>query len=368
MLAVAGVVCGTAAGFAVGQVVDPPGGSPARGEVVAQLADPGGTGGSTGTASAAPTPAAAQPAPSTPSTSPEPRRSTARARRSSAATSGPQPQRLLTIDRGALLSAQRELEARVVTELRRTQEPTRLTLMTFNVLGSSHTGPGADAAQYAPGRVRMEWAASFVQGHQADIVGFQEMEAEQFDAFMAATGDQFQAYPGRSLPGRAVMSTLVWRKTAWRAVERTTITIPFMHWQQQMPLVLLESRTTGRQVWVLNVHNAPRSWQAQRDVATALEIRVINGLRRRGYPVLFVGDMNERNPILCRITRRTDLRSAGGGGFQGGGRCLQPRIPKIDFLFASPEAAFGGFVVDRSPLVKQATDHAVLRASVTLAP
>jgi endonuclease/exonuclease/phosphatase family metal-dependent hydrolase len=285
-----------------------------------------------------------------------------------AAATNPRPRRLLTIDRGALLSAQREVERRVVAELRRTQGPTRLTLMTFNVLGSSHTRPGADAAQYAPGRVRTEWAASFVQGHQADIVGFQEMEAEQFDAFMAATGNQFQAYPGRSLPGRAVMSTLVWRRTEWRAVERMTITVPFMRWRQQMPLVLLENRTTGRQVWVLNVHNAPRSWQRQRDIATALEVRVINRLRRAGYPVLFIGDMNERNPILCRITRRTDLHSAGGGGFQGGGRCTRPRIPKIDFLFASPDATFSGFVVDRAPLVKQTTDHAVLRASVTLAP
>jgi endonuclease/exonuclease/phosphatase family metal-dependent hydrolase len=367
LLTVAGIVCGAVGGLALGQVVGPPGRSPAQGQVVAQLTGPTHAAATTSTATAAPTPVAAQP------TAPRERRAAAPARAIATRhrpppSAAPSPQRLLTIDRGALLSAQRELERRVVSELRRTGQPTRFTLMTFNVLGSSHTRPGADAAEYAPGRLRTEWAAGFVQGHGADIVGFQEMEAEQYDAFMAATGNQFEAYPGRSLPGRAVMSTLAWRSSAWRAVERTTLTVPFMRWRQQVPLVLLENRSTGRQVWVLNVHNAPRSWQAQRDQATATEIAVIRQLRRGGYPVLFIGDMNERNPILCRVTRRTDLYSAAGGGFQGAGRCDPPRVAKIDFLFASPEARFSSFVVDRSPLVRQSTDHAVLHATVTLAP
>ncbi len=361
LLTVAGVVCGAVGGLALGQMVGPPGASPARGQVVAQLTEP------TQPSTATPRPVAAQPSEAG-AQRPAVTGRTPATPRPPAASAAPRPRRLLTIDRGAMLSAQRELERRVVGELRRTDQPTRLSLMTFNVLGSSHTRPGADAAQYAPGRLRSEWAASFVQDHGADIVGFQELEAEQYDAFMAATGDQFESYPGRSLPGRAVMSTLVWRAATWKAVERTTISVPFMRWTQQMPLVLLENRTTGKQVWVLNVHNAPRSWQAQRDRATATEIAVIRRLRNGGYPVLFIGDMNERNPILCRVTRRTDLYSAAGGGFQGGGRCDPPRVAKIDFLFASPEARFSGFVVDRSPLVKQTTDHAVLRATVTLAP
>src|SRR5690349_12194944 len=54
---------------------------------------------------------------------------------------------------------------------------TTFTVSTFNLLGSSHTPVGG---RRAPGTTRMVWANQLLAKHGVDVVGFQEMQADQY--------------------------------------------------------------------------------------------------------------------------------------------------------------------------------------------
>ncbi len=241
--------------------------------------------------------------------------------------------------------------------------PFEFGLTQFNILGSNHTAPGSDADHFAPGTIRTEWAASLVDDIRADVVGFSEIQRDQLATFDRAAGGAFDAYPGTSLGGSGIAASLVWRRSVFTAVEKRSVTIPFMGQQRQMPYVKLRHDATGRVLWVMNVHNAPRDRQAERDVARAREIAILVELRRSGLPVFFVGDMNEKAEIFCDVTEKTDLEAA-QGGTNDGVTCRPPADMRVDWIFGSSDARFTSFSFDRSTPVRRITDHHVLVSRV----
>lgn len=255
-------------------------------------------------------------------------------------------------------------EVQTTVDASGTDEPVTFGLASSNVLGSNHTSPGGDKSFFAPGTLRMEWEVSYLRNVPSDIIGFQETQRDQLATFMRATGNTYDAWPGEQLGAGGVPQTMVWRTDLFTAVEKRYITIPFLGQRRKQPVVLLRHNQTGREFWVINAHNAPRDRFAERAQAQALEISTINELRRTGLPVLFVGDMNDKEKIFCGVTGQTDLYSPLGGSNDG--TCRPPRGMRVDWMFGSAGVQFDGFRDDKNPALRRATDHAVLLAQVTL--
>lgn len=247
-----------------------------------------------------------------------------------------------------------------------TTAPYSFQLSAFNILGSNHTRPGGSAKGYAPGRIRAEWAARLVTSRGLDIVGWSEIQSDQYAAVMRSTGGAFEGWPGYELGSKGIPASLMWRTSMFEAVWKGEVTIPFMGQQRPMPVVQLRERTTGREFFVMNVHNAPQGRQAERDAALDRELSVVNSLRKEsGLPVFLVGDFNEKATLFCKVTGRTDLRAANGGS--NNGSCSPPsgRL-RVDWIFGSPDATMTGYRDEQGADVRRVTDHAMLWTDVTV--
>jgi endonuclease/exonuclease/phosphatase family metal-dependent hydrolase len=166
--------------------------------------------------------------------------------------------------------------------------------------------------------------------------------------------------------GRGLQTTIAWRRDVWRRVAQDLVPIPFITQTRYMPLVRLEHRATGRRIWVMNVHNAPQSYQSQRNTAVRREIRRLRQVVGKGQPVFLVGDFNERHRAFCEVTGKLGLVAPRGGSHRRGD-CTPPAGPlRVDWIFGSRDVAFSRYREDRSPLVTLMTDHAVLRTRVTV--
>lgn len=263
-------------------------------------------------------------------------------------------------------AAQRKARAQALLQKRaaRANTPFSLTLASFNVLGSNHTRPGADADHFAPGRVRIEWANEVVHDLGFDIVGFSEIQGDQLSAFTRLNTGKYAVWPGTALGYPGIPTSMAWRTDRFSAVETSYITIPFMNQKRHMPVVRLRELATGREFYAINAHNAPQGRQAERNAAMRIEIAEINRLRTQArVPVFFFGDLNEKENALCKVTTQTDLVAASPTGNLTG--CTGFRGMRLDWLFGS-DVTFERYTQDRSPIVSKITDHAVVHARATV--
>ncbi|MCW2767112.1 MAG: cutinase family protein [Nocardioides sp.] len=238
---------------------------------------------------------------------------------------------------------------------------------TFNVLGSSHTQPGGGAMTYAPGRIRAEWTANFLQAAKSGILAFQELKTDQAQALERALGDTYSFYPGSRGAPRVVWQSIMWDSSQWELVEAEDIWVPVIGTTRPNPFVLLRNRGTGREVGVLNVHNSSKNTperQRERNQAVRLEIKEILKRRHQGIPVLFLGDMNEREKVFCKVTGQTDLEAVTGGSNTG--KCRPPGTMHFDWMFASPEFKVRSRAFVRTPQIVRITDHAVLTSTMSV--
>jgi hypothetical protein len=213
-----------------------------------------------------------------------------------------------------------------------------------------------------------------VQGRGIDVVGFQELQADQYTAFQDATGHQFDAYPGLELGRLNSENSIAWRTDQWQAVEKQTVSIPYFRGHPRlMPLVKLRSTTTGLEAWFFNSHNPASTpqWgdnERWRDAATAKEIGLVNDLRSQSpdTPVFVTGDMNEREEFFCRVTGSTDLVAAITTAYGGTGdpTCQPPRIRYVDWILGTSDVTFSNYVEDTGALVRRTTDHPVIVSDV----
>jgi hypothetical protein len=249
----------------------------------------------------------------------------------------------------------------------RADAPTVFTLSSFNVLGSSHTtGPHS---RYASGVKRIGLALRLLDRHDVDVVGFQELQMDQFDEFTRLAGDRFGVYPG-GVDRRTVQNSIAWALDSWRLVEGDTIPIPYFHEDYQMPVVLLENVVTGQRAYFSNFHNpAYASNQKRRDEAKARQIAMVNRLAPTGLPVFITGDMNEREEYFCTMVAGAPVKAANGGRYRDGVCTPPPKPMPVNWILGlKKRGTFSNYVRDDSRLVNRITNHFVIRADVTIDP
>ena len=254
---------------------------------------------------------------------------------------------------------------------------TQFRVSSFNLLGAGHTVPGGDKPGYASGYIRMGWSVQLLRDHAIDIVGFQEMRPIQHSRFLDLTAKSWGTYPGAQLTDAAGANTIAWRKDTWNLIQANTIQIPYFEGNLiRMPYLLMENRETGQRVWFANFHNpaSPPKYgdgEKWRDRATVLQIGLANRLRDAdpSIPIVFTGDMNEREEYFCKLVRKTALRAANGGGVTAADVCVPPAKMAVDWIFGSgPEVGFTGYRALRTPLVQKTTDHPLVLSDASVAP
>ncbi len=247
---------------------------------------------------------------------------------------------------------------------------TPLTLASFNVLGSSHT---RHSKRFATGVVRMRGVVKLLERHAVEVVGFQELQANQLTSFLARTGGQYDVYPGFALRRMDTDNSIAWDTLRWQALEETTLTIPYFNGRlRPMPVVKLRNLATGMTAWFANFHNPATNrkhrhqevWRAQ---ALQLEIALARQLRHTGLPVFFTGDFNDRAAAFCPMVSQAPMRAARGGSYRFG--VCDPKRPwYVDWIFGIRRQRFSGYLEDASRLVKRTTDHPVIVARVDIDP
>jgi endonuclease/exonuclease/phosphatase family metal-dependent hydrolase len=199
-------------------------------------------------------------------------------------------------------------------------------------------------------------------------MGLQEPNSDQMFHFLKAARGTWDVWPRPESGDDAVEASLAWRTSVWEAVEKNTVITQFISKELPRPVVKLRHRVTGKEIWVMNVHNAPWEYQFKRDKATNVQIDVINQLRATGAPVFFIGDMNEKRTLLCKVLSKTDLVSPFGGAYDPATRrCTNPPSRmRVDWIFGSPDAAYSNFEYTRPPLLSVVTDHNMALVDVRL--
>ena len=267
-------------------------------------------------------------------------------------------------------AAQRRLAARVSRQVkvveRRTQ-PFEFQVASYNVLGDSHTGPGGNKPGFPDGGPRMDMSIAALRSNGIDVVGFQEFEQSQYGMFTSRAGE-YSLYPGMSLGNKSVRFNIAWRSDVFQLVEAHTLSIPYAGGSRiAMPVVLLESISTGRRAWFANFHNPADTpnlgnnarWRAE---AAAIEVAHLTELHQAdGTPVIATGDYNERAEIFCRFTAGGVFTAAAGGSSAGG--CSPPLSMQVDWVFGSTGVAFTGYSVTGTG---QASDHSMVHSTATL--
>jgi hypothetical protein len=248
-------------------------------------------------------------------------------------------------------------------------------IASFNVLGSTHTQPRARLARMGSGVERIGLALRLLDKRAIDVVGFQEMQIDQFTEFYRLAGDRFGVYPG-GVDRRSVQNSIAWRLDTWRFVEGHTVSIPYfdgIEWP--MPVVQLQNTLTGQVAYFANFHNPAtnrrhRGNDVWREEAMRRQIALANSLYyETGLPVFFTGDMNERDKYFCPMVAGAPMKAANGGSVKNGVCTLPPRPVNVDWIFgAKQRGRFTGFVRDDGPLVNRITDHPVIYADVRLKP
>jgi hypothetical protein len=240
---------------------------------------------------------------------------------------------------------------------------TDLTIASFNVLGSSHTrGPGG----YASGVRRTKGVVRLLDRHDVEVVGLQEMQADQMRSFLDRTNGRYAAFPGlggaREIDGE---NSVAWDTSAWEAVEKKSFTIPYFGGNRRaMPLVKLRNLSTGMTAWFANVHNPATNrhhggndrWRRK---AILREAELARKLHDTGVPVFLTGDMNEREQAFCPITGKAPMRAARGGSHTGG-RCRAGNPRYVDWAFGSRQLTFSGYVEDRGAVDRRTSDHPIV--------
>lgn len=241
-------------------------------------------------------------------------------------------------------------------------------IASVNALGNGHTRPYAHDDAFGPSTTRMTWMADQLDNSAIDIMGLQETNADQTSHLVKASRNTWDVYPRPEAGDDAAEAALAWRTSVWELVEATTMMNQFIAKELPRPIVKLRHKVTGKEIYVINVHNAPWDYQFKRNKATNVQIAKINELRATGTPVFYVGDMNEKREILCKVLSKTDLVSPYGGSYDAAtGKCVNPPSRmRVDWIFGSPEATYANFEYTRPPLLSLVTDHNMALVDVRL--
>ncbi len=237
-------------------------------------------------------------------------------------------------------------------------------LATYNVLGSQHTrGRGG----YGPGVKRARMTAREFKKRGLDVIGMQEVQRDQYHVFRKNLPNH-RIWPGTSLGNQGIRLQIAWRKSQFKLVKTGTIMTRFHRQTRPIPWVKLKNRSTGKRMYVVNIHNSPNNLERERDSATRKEIALIRRLRSHGNPVFVTGDMNEKQEFYCKVTRRTDLNAANGGRSEAK-RCQPPRRRlRVDWIMGGRKVHFSAYREDRGGNLRRTSDHRLIHTKVRVGP
>lgn len=244
--------------------------------------------------------------------------------------------------------------------------PLTFRVASLNVLGASHTAGSHD--RYASGATRIRWAAQILSGTGISVAGLQELQPTQY-AELRRAAPVWGVWPGPALGRASTANSIIWRSDQWEMVEAHAISVPYFYGHPiPMPYIKLRNLATGREVWVGNVHNpadAHGNAAGYRARAVSIEASLARQLSADGTPVVFTGDMNDRERYFCPMTANAPMHSASGGGT--GTPCSPPDMPGVDWVMGSTPVSFANYHRVTTGLVTRVTDHGLVYADASLA-
>ncbi len=261
------------------------------------------------------------------------------------------------VDREALLAERAEKKAEQAAT---SNAPFEVRVGSFNVLGSQHTAPGGGRQRYPPASTRNVGATNLIAKHGVDILGTQELQADQLGALQSRTG--MAAYPGTSWGSAETDNSILWRPGIFEMVSGSQFTINFMGRPRPQPIVRLRHLATGREFYVVNTHPSAGGgrYAAERAAGQNTLVSVVNNLKSEGVPVLVTGDMNDREAFYCSVSPRTGLVASNGGSYSGG--CSPPPSPlPVDWVLGL-DVRWSGYWRDTTPVTQRISDHYFISA------
>lgn len=242
--------------------------------------------------------------------------------------------------------------------------PVNLRIASFNVLGSNHT---VRSDSWRHGRARARLARRWLREEGLSIVGLQEAQVDQLRVL---TRKRWKAFPSpRHARNTETAQSVIWVRSRWRLLEAHTFTIPFARGQhRKQPVVRLENRRTGRQIWVISAHLSAREGprgNRDRRVGRIRLVREVRRLQTTRPPIVVTGDMNGHRSVFCAVTGKTHLVAASGGSNDADG-CRTPSAMRVDWIFGSRSIGWKKFRYEDGGWLDAITDHTVPVVTATL--
>jgi hypothetical protein len=256
--------------------------------------------------------------------------------------------------------AEKRAARREAARERRESAPFSLRIGSFNVLGSQHTAPGGSRQKYPPASTRTAGAAGVIGSHDVDILGTQELQADQLRDLQNRTG--MAAWPGFGWGDKETDNSILYDPGVVEVVSGSSFTIPFMGTPRPQPIVRFRHEATGREFYVVNTHPSAGggSYLAERRQGQAALVNVVDDLESEGVPILVTGDMNDREEFYCRVMPAAGLVASNGGSYGSG--CQPPPSPlPVDWVVGTG-ASWSEYRRDTTPTDRRISDHFFISA------
>jgi endonuclease/exonuclease/phosphatase family metal-dependent hydrolase len=233
---------------------------------------------------------------------------------------------------------------------------------TLNWRGASHYKKNPHPGEQ-PYSTRVPNMVAKINASGASIIGFQEFEPPQAQAFLDATHGQWALARGRVHGHADARDAIAYQPSAWTVAETRYVQINYGGTPEDIPLVRFSSTTGIGDVWVLNTHNPAdvvNGSNALRDSAVRAEAKALRQQQASdpATPLFLTGDMNDKARF-----KQLFLSLAPGWS------TANPTAKQIDWIMGSPGVTFTGTVVDRSTNdnAHAYTDHPFVHTTATVA-
>ena len=199
--------------------------------------------------------------------------------------------------------------------------------------------------------------------HGVDILGTQELQADQLRGLQARTG--MAAYPGYSWGQIETDNSILYDAGVFELVSGSRFTAPFMGRLRPSPIARFRHLDRSG---VLRRQHPPVGrggrYLAERRRAQGTLVAVVNDLKTTGLPVLVTGDMNDRQEFYCRVVPPAGLSAPNGGSYSSG--CQPPPYPlPVDWVVGSG-VTWSNYWRDTTPVNQHISDHFFISAHATI--